>query len=252
MLNLQDGILAQLIKTSGLKPRTTPDALKPNPIVGLVDTTSYGTGDVTRADARIALLPDTVPVLPEAFNARSNEHALVLDVLLGRSEKLDGKSKMSAHGMGGLGKTTLAASVVRSTEVRAAFAKIGFVSAGQNPAILDVQRTLYSQLVGSNMEVTSSATPASTTSVRIGAPASWVCSHLSPPKLTLRTNLNLQATQLMQLQTGCAGCKYLAVLDDLWEAEHERHLNPFDEAGLATFGPKVLVTTRFAKIFTGG
>ena len=51
--------------------------------------------------------------------------------------------------------------------------------------------------------------------------------------------------QLMQLQTACAGCKYLAVLDDLWGAEHELYLNPFDEAGLAASGAKVLVTTRF-------
>ena len=55
----------------------------------------------------------------------------------------------------------------------------------------------------------------------------------------------------MQLQTACAGCKYLAVLDDLWEAEHELYLNPFDEAGLAASGAKVMVTTRIAKLFTG-
>ena len=55
----------------------------------------------------------------------------------------------------------------------------------------------------------------------------------------------------MQLQTGCAGCKYLAVLDDLWGAEHELYLNPFDEAGLASSGAKLLVTTRFAKLFIG-
>jgi hypothetical protein len=58
-------------------------------------------------------------------------------------------------------------------------------------------------------------------------------------------NANFQAMQLMQLQTACADCKYLAVLDDLWEVEHELHLNPFDEAGLAASGAKVLVTTRF-------
>jgi hypothetical protein len=88
----------------------------------------------------------------------------VLDVLLDRSEKAAGKSKVSAHGMGGLGKTTLAASVGRVAEVRAAVAKIGFVSAGQSPATLDVQRTLYAQLVGSSMEANPNATPASTTS----------------------------------------------------------------------------------------
>ena len=136
--------------------------------MGFTDSAGDGTGDVTRADARLALLPDTVPVLPEAFNARPSDHALVLDVLLDRSERAAGKSKVSAHGMGGLGKTTLAASVVRSAEVRAAFAKIGFVSAGQHPATLDVQRTLYAQLVGSSMEASQSATPASITSCLAG------------------------------------------------------------------------------------
>ena len=165
MLNLQDGILAELIKTSGLKPGTLPAAPEFDPMVRPTDSTGDGTGDATKADARLALLPDTVPVLPEAFNARPNDHSLVLGVLLDRSEKAAGKSKVSAHGMGGLGKTTLAASVVRSAEVRAAFAKIGFVSAGQNPATLDVQRTLYAQLVGSNMEASPSATPVSTTSL---------------------------------------------------------------------------------------
>ena len=102
-----------------------------------------------------------------------------MDVLLDRASAT-GKAhhKVSAHGMGGLGKTTLAASVVRSAEVRTAFAKIGFVSAGQSPATLDVQRTLYAQLVGSNMEVNSSATPASTTSVRIDTSTSC-CVHVN-------------------------------------------------------------------------
>ena len=158
MLNLQDGILAELIKISGINPRALPATAKSNQAVGVGD----GIGDLTGNDAGLALLPETVPVLPEAFNARSHDQELVLDVLLDRSEKVAGKSKVSAHGMGGLGKTTLAASVVRSTEVRAEFAKIDFVSAGQNPATLDVQRTLYAQLVGSSMEVNPSATPVST------------------------------------------------------------------------------------------
>ena len=65
------------------------------------------------------------------------------------------------------------------------------------------------------------------------------------------TRKNVQAMQLIQLQTACGGCKYLAVLDDLWETEHELYLNPFDEAGLAASGAKVMVTTRIAKLCIG-
>jgi len=183
--NLQDGILAELIKVSGIKSRTLPVAPTSDPTARVIDSTGDGAGDATRDAVRLALLPETVPVLPEAFSARSNDQALVLDVLLDRTDEVGGRSKVSAHGMGGLGKTTLAASVVRSAEVRAAFAKIGFVSAGQSPATLDVQRTLYAQLVGSNMEVNSSATPASTTSIRIGAAAAC----FAP---TCRTKANLK------------------------------------------------------------
>ena len=52
------------------------------------------------------------------------------------------KSKVSAHGQGGVGKTTMAAAVVRDMAVRSAFERIGWVSVGQTPAVMELQRVL--------------------------------------------------------------------------------------------------------------
>ena len=61
-------------------------------------------------------------------------------------KKEQGKSRVSSHGQGGAGKTTMAALVVRSDMVRRAFDRIGWISVGQTPDILEMQRTLYFQL----------------------------------------------------------------------------------------------------------
>ena len=95
----------------------------------------------------------TVPVIPETHIPRTTDFDRVLDVLLGRTAAVAGKSKVLAHGMGGLGKTTLSAAVARHTDVRTAFARIGFVAAGQEPATLEEQRTLCLQLTGAPLQV---------------------------------------------------------------------------------------------------
>jgi hypothetical protein len=105
--------------------------------------------------------------------------------------------------MGGLGKTTLAASIVRHHDVRVSFDRLGFVSAGQEPATLAEQRTLYTQLTGSALKTAAEATASS---------------------------------QREEMVKATLGKKLLAVLDDVWEAEHERLLNPFDESNMASAG----------------
>ena len=84
--------------------------------------------------------------------------------------------------------------------------------------MMEAQRGLFSQLSGSAMKIKSTATPSS------------------------QRELLLKAS---------AGKKWLAVLDDVWEAEHMRMLNPFDDSDLAVSGAKVFVTTRFAKLLPG-
>ena len=117
------------------------------------------------------------------------------------------KSKVSAHGQGGVGKTTMAAAVVRDMAVRCAFERIGWVSVGQTPAVMEMQRVLFQQLTAGPMPV------------KDGANA---------------------ATQLEDLQAACIGQRWLVVLDDVWEKEHEQQLSCVDAASAS----KLLVTTR--------
>ena len=62
---------------------------------------------------------------------------------------------------GGLGKTTIAAALVRDTEVRRHYDRVAFIPAGQEPAVLELQRSGYSQLVGKQLEAKPDATVAS-------------------------------------------------------------------------------------------
>ena len=55
-------------------------------------------------------------------------------------------SQTAAHGMGGVGKTLSAAALCRDPEIGCAFEKICWVSVGQEPELLQLQKTLHRQL----------------------------------------------------------------------------------------------------------
>ena len=76
----------------------------------------------------------------------------------------------------------MAVVAVNDPAVREAFDRIGWVSIGQTPAILDMQRALFRQLTGDNMPVKSDATVES---------------------------------QLADLKAACVGKRWLIVLDDV-------------------------------------
>jgi hypothetical protein len=124
------------------------------------------------------------------------------------------KSKLATHGQGGVGKTTMAAVVVRDAAVRGTFDAIGWVSVGQQPSILEMQRVLYHQIVGEPMAVKDGATVAS---------------------------------QLSDLQAACIGKRWLIVLDDVWDKGHELSLNCVDPESAS----KLLVTTRIRGLIGG-
>jgi len=155
-----------------------------------------------------------VPELPDVMAERPEMLTEMRYFLLGAegsagtvalsSEK---KSKVSAHGQGGVGKTTMAAAVVRDFAVRSAFERIGWVSVGQTPAVMELQRVLYHQL--------------------------------TTETLPLKDGANA-ATQLEDLRAACIGQRWLVVLDDVWETEHEQMMSCVDAASAS----KLLVTTR--------
>jgi hypothetical protein len=176
-------------------------------------------GNTAGNTSSLAPVPRTTPKLPETVSPRPTEQQQVLDVLLNRTSanlKDAGKGRVLAHGMGGLGKTTLSASIVRLKEVREHFDRITFVSAGQEPAMLELQRVMHLQLVGHPMEEKDTGTSES---------------------------------QREALENAAAGKRWLLVLDDIWRAEHEHVLNFIDSSSSSSC--KVFVTTRFSRLLPG-
>jgi tetratricopeptide (TPR) repeat protein len=111
-------------------------------------------------------------------------------------------------------QTTIAAAVVRDSKTRAAFDCIGWVSVGQTPAVMELQRVLFLQLTGIAMAVKAGATTAS---------------------------------QLKDLKAACVGKRFFVVLDDVWDKTHERLLNCIDTVSTS----KILVTTRIRGLVPG-
>ena len=168
----------------------------------------------------LATVPLDVPDLPDVLSGRPDVATGIRDSLLGKgassavSISSTVSSKVAAHGQGGVGKTTMAVLAVNDPAVRAAFECIGWVSVGQTPVILEMQRTLFDQLTGDGMKVKAGATAAS---------------------------------QLEDLQAACVGKCWLVVLDDVWEKDHEQMLNCIDPASRS----KLLVTTRIRGLLQG-
>lgn len=181
----QEAILNELVRTSGLDALAQGGgAAEVAPALGA--WALRGTADDA---AGLAPVPDTCPPLLESYSARMTDQKQILEVLLDRSAgEASGKSKVLAHGMGGLGKTTMAASIVRAEEVRRHYSRIGFVSAGQEPATMEEQRALYHQLTNEQMTPKADATVQS---------------------------------QKEQLQAAAGSQQWLVVLDDIWTTEHE-------------------------------
>ena len=106
----------------------------------------------------LASIPITVPDPPDIVCERGDALGGMMSSLLGflgtgsvsLSSVKNVKSKLSSHGSGGVGKTTLAALLVRHDMVRRSFDRIGWVSVGQAPDVLELQRVLYAQLTGTD------------------------------------------------------------------------------------------------------
>ena len=108
---------------------------------------------------------------------------------------------------GGVGKTTIAAALVKDPEIRASFEKIVWVSVGQEPDIRELQESIYGQLSDSTI-----------------------------PDSAKTAELVMKA-----LRTAARDQNVLLVLDDVWDPKHEKPLNVIDSDNAAS---RLLVTTR--------
>lgn len=171
-------------------------------------------GDLQPA-SKYATIPPEVPELPAAFQARPALLAELKQQVLSMktsTTSLVGVSRgaaaatTSAHGMGGVGKTTVAVQLIRDPEVGAAFRKLLWVSVSQEPDTFGLIRVLYYQL-------TSRKLPASAEEERDG---------------------------VQELRQAAKGVRVLLVLDDCWEAKHAQLLNCVD----ADAGSACVITTR--------
>jgi NB-ARC domain/TIR domain/WD domain, G-beta repeat/APAF-1 helical domain len=99
-----------------------------------------------------------VPGLPAHFLPRLGDFQALKDAMLAGLTKpvaLTGTGKIGVQGMGGIGKTVLAAALAHDSEVRQAFPDgIYWLTVGQQPNLLDLQNQLLRQLAGSKEMLT--------------------------------------------------------------------------------------------------
>ena len=179
-----------------------------------------------RANITRASIPAEVPELPASLQPRTEllsalkERVLVSArsssvSLVGAQRRSTQKcATTSAHGMGGVGKTLMAAQLIRDAEVGAVFHKLLWVSVGQEPDIIHLLRMLHYQLTSRHL-------PASA--------------------------LEDERFAVQAMREACKGIKALLVLDDIWDPKHAELLNVIDpEAGAAS-----VITTRLRNMSEG-
>ena len=178
----------------------------------------------------MATVPAVVPDLPAGILVSASMEGLLQQVTVGVSNRVGffgmvcqrpiaslTSSVLNCMGrylsyQGGIGKTVVASWLVRHDSVREAFDKIIWVTLGQTPNAANVQNIALKQLTNGGKFDGESA---------------------EERKLVLQ--------QAMQNK------KLLLVLDDCWEAPHERLLNMIDEGS----GSKVLLSSRVRQVLEG-
>eukprot|EP01047_Picozoa_sp_COSAG01_P042920 COSAG01_NODE_3777_length_5704_cov_34.622658_2_plen_714_part_00 len=121
-------------------------------------------------------------------------------------------TRMGFFGMGGIGKSVVSAWLVRHDSVRGMFEEIIWVTLGQAPSAVSVQSLAFSQLTGGRFSSEDS-----------------------------------EQQRSLALQQAMRGKKLLLVLDDIWDASHEKLLNFIDE----DCGAKVLLSSRVRGVLAG-
>ena len=173
-----------------------------------------GSADARVSPETLAKIPATVPELPNAYLVRMDDLQQLKVALLAKdgsssaalTSKKGAQSKVGAHGMGGVGKTTIAASLVHDKEIRRGFQTIVWVSVGKEPDLTELQNSIHFQLTMKK----------------------------------LPEEADDAAGALGALRVAAKGLNVLLVLDDVWEPQHEKPLNCIDPDSAS----RLLVTTR--------
>ena len=188
---------------------------------GVVANGIDGTGSSgIRTMETLARLPSTVPELPTSYLVREADISQLKSALLQKNDSgsssqstvltskagKQAKQKIGAHGMGGVGKTTIAAALVHDEDVQSAFTKIVWLSVGQEPVIRELQDSCHFQLTDCHLPEESKS-----------------------------------ETEVLQvLRKAAKGVNMLLVLDDVWESKHEKPFTCLDPDN----NSRLLVTTR--------
>eukprot|EP01052_Picozoa_sp_SAG31_P000225 SAG31_NODE_7_length_42755_cov_130.245728_21_plen_244_part_00 len=143
------------------------------------DDKKQATGLSSGDDDKCAL-PHVVPDPGDAIVVSDSMHILVDTVISPHSKRHCG-----FWGTGGIGKTTTSAWLCRQIPVRRHLSMIAWVALGQTPNIVACQRTLYTQLTGTELPLDIS-----------------------------------DDDKLDRLRSAFAGEDGLLVLDDVWELHH--------------------------------
>eukprot|EP01051_Picozoa_sp_SAG22_P004479 SAG22_NODE_242_length_14104_cov_13.581935_4_plen_781_part_00 len=176
----------------------------------LQKTQRHDGSGVTTAGAPVGLcrLPAGVPELPPGLQISPEMRQLATALL-----SLSAGVRIGFTGMGGIGKTTISAWLVRRDDVRSTFESIAWVPLGQSPNIEKCQKLLHLQLTGTE----------------------------------LQSGLSAEDRQ-ENLRLAMSGKKLLLVLDDCWSAaDHLKQLNFVDAAA----GAKVLISSRIRSVLDG-
>jgi hypothetical protein len=179
--------------------------------------------DLDSVDRSLAVVPAEVPHL--SANVRKAAEMDQLKALLlddgddakrGFEVSSQKKSKTGLHGMGGIGKTVMAAWIARDLEIRAHFDLIIWVTCSQDPNVDRLLQLMYLQATGK---------------------------ELGPGKAPEEVR--------QMVSDAVADKNVLLIIDDVWNAQDETALNIVDCSGDSAGASRVLVTTRIRGLLHG-
>ena len=182
---------------------------------GATAVASELSGTVMPSSKMLARVPETVPELPQAYLVRETDIEGLKSAVMSSgaggttlTSKHNHKKqqKVGAHGMGGVGKTTIAVALVNDQDIRKFFPLIVWASIGQDPDSRELQESIHEQLAGTGI-------PESATS---------------------------DALRIKAMKDAAMSKTVLLVLDDVWDPIHEKALNCIDTEN----DSRLLVTTR--------